>query len=86
MAEQWFRLLLTDAQAPRHGLDLFGRDALVLGKEATFETVTRLSCSALRNTERIACKPQSELSQQPLLRRRRCWLCSWPALCNCWPV
>lgn len=32
VAEQWFRLLVTDAEAPRHGLDLFGRDSLVLGK------------------------------------------------------
>lgn len=34
MAEQWFRLLLTDAAGQAHGLDLFGRDALVLGEPA----------------------------------------------------
>jgi hypothetical protein len=34
VAEQWFRQLLTDAAGQPHGLDLFGRDALVLGEPA----------------------------------------------------
>ena len=29
---QWFQALLTDCEAPRHGVDLFGRDSLLLGR------------------------------------------------------
>ncbi len=32
VALQWFQALLTDCEAPRHGVDLFGRDALLLGR------------------------------------------------------
>ena len=32
VALQWFQALLTDCDAPRHGVDLFGRDALLLGR------------------------------------------------------
>ena len=33
VALQWFQLLLADCDAPRHGVDLFGRDALLLGRQ-----------------------------------------------------
>lgn len=29
---QWFQALLNDCDAPRHGVDLFGRDSLLLGR------------------------------------------------------
>ena len=32
VALQWFQALLGDCDAPRHGVDLFGRDALLLGR------------------------------------------------------
>lgn len=32
VALQWFQALLTDCDAARHGVDLFGRDSLLLGR------------------------------------------------------
>ena len=44
VALQWFQALLTDCEAPRHGVDLFGRDALLLGRCVPDPLVTRRIC------------------------------------------
>ena len=54
VALQWFQALLTNCEAPRHGVDLFGRDALLLGRCArppSDHALHRLLCTLLPNRD-----------------------------------
>ncbi len=70
VAEQWFRLLVTDAEAPRHGLDLFGRDSLVLGKCTSQPDSFQRTSSILTlhpNTKRDAAPGPRRFGHEPLV-------------------